>query len=614
SSGDIDILDGGDVTIVGVSAAATIVQAGTSRSTNGADGNGIDRVFHIRGSNLTLSDFTVRHGRGAPSSASIPVPGGGIYVDNANSTGGNLTLSNMAVRENYANGFGAGISAFGGDVVVTNSVILDNVGGTGGIDSRPSGQAAASLTLSSSSVSNNSAIALGSLPGYGGGVFLGNTTATIVDSTVSNNTAALTGGGVSIGMPEGPVPTRPVTVSGSTISGNTAGHSGGGIWNLGAATLLVNSTVSGNGVTNPALGGGGIYNASLISLTNVTIAENVSVATGGQLSHGGASPATTLLNTIIAQGSGGSAGNCFNVASFASQGNNLSSDATCPLLGLNDLQNTNPLVVALANNGGPTDTHLLSPGSPAIDGATNAGCPGSDQRGQTRPMDGDGNGTAICDIGAVEVSAGPIAPTATPTSTSTPTPTSSPTSVPSPSHTPTPTATPTSSPTLVPSSTSTQTPTMAPSGTPTATPTPFPATTVTPTPTATGTASATPVSSGTATPGPSTTPTRTPTQAPSSTPTRTSTPLPSATSSPTATFTPTRTSTPILLQVLPNPVVPVVPPPPPNALGSIEISIAPGPQPQAEVLGVTTTRADPSSPSVLRPPSTGDAGLLGLLD
>ncbi|HLF76926.1 MAG TPA: hypothetical protein VJB57_05490, partial [Dehalococcoidia bacterium] len=47
SSGDIDILDGGDVTIVGVSAAATIVQAGTSRSTNGADGNGIDRVFHI---------------------------------------------------------------------------------------------------------------------------------------------------------------------------------------------------------------------------------------------------------------------------------------------------------------------------------------------------------------------------------------------------------------------------------------------------------------------------------------------------------------------------------------------------------------------------------------
>jgi len=68
------------------------------------------------------------------------------------------------------------------------------------------------------------------------------------------------------------------------------------------------------------------------------------------------------------------------------------------------MNNTDPLLEPLGDNGGPTQTHALKPNSPAID-AGNPACEVTDQRGVIRPIDGDGDGTALCDIGAFEAAA-----------------------------------------------------------------------------------------------------------------------------------------------------------------------------------------------------------------
>ena len=70
--------------------------------------------------------------------------------------------------------------------------------------------------------------------------------------------------------------------------------------------------------------------------------------------------------------------------------------------GGSDILNRNPLLGPLQDNGGSTDTHALLSRSPAIDKGTNAGCPRTDQRGKVRPMDGDGKGKAVCDVGSFE--------------------------------------------------------------------------------------------------------------------------------------------------------------------------------------------------------------------
>lgn len=87
-----------------------------------------------------------------------------------------------------------------------------------------------------------------------------------------------------------------------------------------------------------------------------------------------------------------------------SDGHNIADDASCALTASSDLGNVDVLLGPLADNGGPTATHLLLPGSPAIDSGADS-CPGSllDQRRFARPQDGDENGRTLCDRGALEV-------------------------------------------------------------------------------------------------------------------------------------------------------------------------------------------------------------------
>ena len=164
-----------------------------------------------------------------------------------------------------------------------------------------------------------------------------------------------------------------LTVTGSTLAGNQ----GGGIGNLGLATVI-NSTFSGNS------GGAGLKNIGSAKILNTTFAGNA----GGGLINGSFN-FIFIHNTLLA---GNGANNC--MGTITSLGHNLEDEDTCGLTASGDITHTNPLLGPLANNGGPTLTRALMPGSRAIDHGDNAGCPATDQRGVARV----GN----CDIGAFE--------------------------------------------------------------------------------------------------------------------------------------------------------------------------------------------------------------------
>jgi hypothetical protein len=109
----------------------------------------------------------------------------------------------------------------------------------------------------------------------------------------------------------------------------------------------------------------------------------------------------SLKNTIVAHNTAPTAADCSGAVS--SQGHNLDSDGSCALGGSGDLSGVDPKLGPLQDNGGPTRTQALLPGSPAIDAGDALGCPPTDQRGTARPQDGDGSGPAVCDVGAYEL-------------------------------------------------------------------------------------------------------------------------------------------------------------------------------------------------------------------
>ena len=214
-----------------------------------------------------------------------------------------------------------------------------------------------------------------------------------------------------------------VTITDSTISGHQSTNSGCPAISMSGATLTITrSTITGNVNSAPALGipvcanntailnvtsstitgntGGGLWTSGTATVTNSTIAGNSSTGLGnsGGLVAFGNSAVMTLRNTIVANNVG--TGQCAPVAGGTivnGTGNLQFPDAACGA----GIAVANPLLGALANNGGPTQTMALGVGSPAIDAAVPANCPATDQRGQL-PADGDGNGSVICDIGAYE--------------------------------------------------------------------------------------------------------------------------------------------------------------------------------------------------------------------
>lgn len=402
------------------------------------------RILSVAGSgDLKLNDTTISNGDTA-------VTGGGLYV--------------------YING----------KATVTGSTIFGNSAYRGGgIHGK-----LATVAVVSSTISGNTATS-----SQGGGIAHNLGTLTILDSTISGNTAATYGGGIA--NLHGGV----VTITGSTIRGNTA-NSSGGVYNIGGTVNFVNSTITDNTASNS---GGGVHNfGGTVSFESSTVTGNSanqfgggllvihalaateirrSVFSGNSALHGdevyrtiGADPVIVDDYNVFGHAGADSASAFGNFTPGSSDFNAAGDAGNVPLAGI---------LASLDNNGGPTFTHNLVPGSPAIDFAPSAACAGElDQRGYGRPADGNGQASANeCDSGAVEYNAALPTPTMTPTTTPTPSPTAtttpSPTSSATPTATgsPTPSATPTvgPSPTQGPSPTATSTATAGPS--PTASPT-----------------------------------------------------------------------------------------------------------------------------------------------
>jgi hypothetical protein len=380
-SGELAI--GKDLTIAGPGADVITVS-----------GNHASRVFDIATPfTVDISGLTIADG-----SVTGATNGGGI------SNGGSLTITASTVSDNFCFN-GAGISN-GGSLTITASTVSDNSGFNGGGILN-----GAMLTIDSSTLSGNFA-------NSGGGIFnLSSGRVTITDSTLSRNSTLRGGGGIdNEGM---------CSVSDSTISGNSSGASGGGIYSAGNSPFndvtVTRCTINGN---SAGTAGGGIANFAMMAVTDSTLSDNSALFGGGIAGYGGDVTviSSTLSGNRAADGGGivtrfngqitarntiaaGNTGGFPDVYGMInSQGHNLIGDRTGGS-GYNpsDLVGTStdpidPKLGPLQDNGGPTFTQALLPGSPAINAGDPTNAPEWDQRGPGFPRVVNG----MIDIGAYE--------------------------------------------------------------------------------------------------------------------------------------------------------------------------------------------------------------------
>jgi hypothetical protein len=321
-------------------------------------GNGASRVFEVTsGVTAAVSGLTIANGRVTGVSAQ----GGGIF------NAGTLTVTSCTLSGNVAispwSGSGGAI-ANSGTLTVTTSTLSGNGPAAAGAGLSNTGTA----IVTSSTISSNDAHY------FAGGI--GNSgTLTVTFCTLSGNGADYGGGIYNSGT---------LTVTFCTLSGNGADY-GGGLDNVGTVTVT-SSTFSGNSAApSSAGGGGGIVNYRTVTIRNTLVAGNTARY----------SPAIDLFGTLNSDG--------YNLIGDGTGG---SGYAATDLVGTAD-QPIDPKLGPLQDNGGPTLTMALLPGSPAIDAGDNTDAPAWDQRGPGYPR--VVNGTI--DIGAFEVQA--VAPTVT---------------------------------------------------------------------------------------------------------------------------------------------------------------------------------------------------------
>ncbi|MDQ4004955.1 MAG: hypothetical protein M3135_01480 [Actinomycetota bacterium] len=290
---------------------------------------------------------------------------------------GLLTLRDVTITGGAIAGAGGGVRTEGAPVTLLESIVTGNTAASGGGISTGS----ATVSIDGSTLSSNQ-----TTTSSGGAIHTSGGLVTITSTAVSGNVSADDGGGIRMSVP------GTLTISDSTFSGNTSGEDGGAVRSS-ASMFIRNTTISGN---SAALTGGGIQAVADSAFNNITVTGNAAPAgEGGGIAS--VMDTTTLSNSIVA---GNSGGDCdANGGALVSQGNNIDGDGSCGLSGPGDKPATDPKLGPLADNGGPTPTHALLEGSPAI-GAGNEtiarggpACEPADQRGAPRKD---------CDIGAYE--------------------------------------------------------------------------------------------------------------------------------------------------------------------------------------------------------------------
>jgi hypothetical protein len=177
----------------------------------------------------------------------------------------------------------------------------------------------------------------------------------------------------------------------TTASGNTGTNLNASVVSIrGAGSSVQDSTVGDNSV--------GAHGVLGIHGTGIEIRSSTLANPGGNALYVSSAGSATLDNTLLV-------GSCLLQGQLTTLGGNLEGPGDTCLLGGSDLVNVpDPGLSSLGFFGGPAPVYQPLASSPAVDAAIAApGCPALDQRGLSRPRDGDGNGSAVCDIGAAEL-------------------------------------------------------------------------------------------------------------------------------------------------------------------------------------------------------------------
>ncbi|MCC9641989.1 dockerin type I domain-containing protein [Rhodopirellula sp. JC740] len=406
--------DGGTLTVTG---NTTISENRANRAGGGIEATG--------GSTSTLTGVSLDSNNvGISPAVAAPGNGGGLHI-----TGdGDVTITGGTVNNNVAASEGGGLWNGSGVMTVTGTTIDGNVASGDDADNGGGGifNVAGTLVVQDSIIQNN--VADGAA-GSGGGIFNAGT-ATITGTEITENTANRAGGGLevidgttttisasllgdNVAGPDGSAAPGnggalhisgggEVTIVDTLVEGNTAASEGGGLWNSSTGTLVVErSTVS----NNFSVDGGGVFqdgDAGNFELINSTIAMNAASNDGGGLLTEGGS--VDLISVTIADNDAATGGGMKADSGTVSVINSIFSRNTATtdsdVSGAyqddgNNLVGTEAGLGTLGDNGGPTPTIALLPGSPALDAGVLAGL-SVDQRGVSRPQ-----GTGV-DIGAFE--------------------------------------------------------------------------------------------------------------------------------------------------------------------------------------------------------------------